>query len=79
MIGATVVAGALTVTYIDDLQGIIRLQVTDLVALNAVMAKEESAVKAPVFVTFSKRGMAGVPTFMDWNGCCGSAKILLQK
>ena len=38
-------------------------------------AKEEK----PVNVSYVKRGMAGVPTNLDWDGCQGTVKILLQK
>lgn len=30
-------------------------------------------------VTYKKRGLAGVPTFLDWDGAVGSVKVLLQK
>ena len=35
--------------------------------------------KVAISFKYNKRGMAGVPTFMDWDGCIGSVKILLQK
>ena len=36
---------------------------------------EEFAVK----VMYLKAGEAGVPTNLDWDGCVGVARILLQK
>lgn len=40
-----------------------------------VGTKEEKTVK----ISYVKRGMAGVPTNLDWDGCQGTVKILLQK
>jgi hypothetical protein len=37
--------------------------------------KQELAVK----VSYTKKGMAGVPTNLDWDGCVGVVRILLQK
>lgn len=45
-----------------------------------VQFQKASAVKTlEIFVGYTKRGLAGVPTYLDWEGCKGSAKILLQK
>jgi len=32
-----------------------------------------------VRVVYQVKGKSGVPTFMDWAGCVGSVKVLLQK
>ena len=32
-----------------------------------------------VYAKYKKRGLSGVPTFMDWDGVVGSVKILLTK
>ena len=33
-----------------------------------------------VNISYKKKGlMAGVPTMLDWDGCVGTATILLQK
>ena len=32
-----------------------------------------------VYAKYNKRGLAGVPTFMDWDGCCGFISVLLQR
>ena len=37
-----------------------------------------AAAKVEIRVSYTKRGMAGVPTNLDWDGCKGTAKILLQ-
>lgn len=69
--------------YVDGLQGMFVLNIKDLDAANAfadeIIAEGETGKEIPVFVRFKKRGLAGVPTFMDWDGCVGSVKILLQK
>ena len=63
------------VKYMEELQGFIVLEVADKAAFHA------ETITAPlnVFVKFNKRGLAGVPTFMDWDGCMGVASVLLQK
>ena len=67
-------AGAFTISYLDELQGLIRIHMdTD---------KADTALKAEplyVYAKYNKRGLAGVPTFMDWDGVVGSCKILLTK
>lgn len=69
--------------YVDGLQGLFVVNIKDLTEANrfadAVINDGETAVEVPVFVRCKKRGLAGVPTFMDWDGCIGSCKILLQK
>ena len=68
--------------YVDGLQGLFVIRIKDLEAANEFAKKaikEGDAVELPVFVRFKKRGLAGVPTFMDWDGCVGSVKVLLQK
>lgn len=46
----------------------------------ALVQKEAgSKEEKPVNVSYVKRGMAGVPTNLDWDGCQGTVKILLQK
>ena len=46
----------------------------------AVTQKTAEAAKTTVEIlcSYKKRGMAGVPTNLDWEGCKGTAKILLQ-
>lgn len=66
---------AFNLTYYNAVQGLIRIDVAD-------EAKADKLLKdKPVIVNlkFKKRGLAGVPTFMDWDGCVGSAKIMLQR
>lgn len=56
------------VVYFDKLQGIIKLEAT-----------EDIAADTQLYLVYKKRGEAGVPTNLDWNGCIGTVKILLQK
>lgn len=72
------------VKYADQLQGIVVLSIRDAAAANAYMEAKQAANPAAsaelaVKLKFDKRGVAGVPTFMDWDGVMGSVKILLTK
>lgn len=74
---------AVEVKYADGLQGLFVINIKDLSAMNdfadEIIDGDETGVELPVYVRFTKRGLAGVPTFMDWDGAVGSVKILLQK
>lgn len=61
--------GAFEVIYCDLHKGVFTLA--------QVVAGAEKVNE--VFVGYTKRGLAGVPTNLDWDGCKGTAKILLQK
>lgn len=73
-VGSSLGTDWLKVEYANELQGIVVLKVTD-------KAKADAALANPMDVKFKydKRGLAGVPTFLDWDGIKGSVKILLQK
>lgn len=66
-VGAKV--GKFEVSYADMHKGMFAL------VQKEVGTKEEK----PVNISYVKRGMAGVPTNLDWDGCQGTVKILLQK
>ena len=70
-------AGIFNVKYVSELQGLFVLEVVDKAAADAVLQAAGGSVE--VFVSYERRGESGVPTFMDWDGICGSVKILLQK
>lgn len=73
-------ADVLEVKYVSELQGIFVLEVIDKAKAAAVFVKEDGTDKAvEVKVQYKRRGEAGVPTFMDWDGICGSVFILFQK
>lgn len=63
-LGAAV--GTTKIVYFDELQGMIQLEVVTKGALE-------------VKLDYNKRGEAGVPTHLDWDGCVGVVKVLLQK
>ena len=65
------------VKYVDELQAIVVLEIIKDAADNFFAAITEKNVQ--VSFKYTKRGEAGVPTFMDWDGCMGSIKVLLQK
>lgn len=78
VVKGAVIANAFEVVYFNEVNGLIRLRVIDRTQADAIIKaapKEEAEVK----VSYSRQGLAGVPTFMDWAGCVGSVKVLLQK
>jgi len=77
-VGATF--NGLTIKYVDELQGLLTLEVTDENALGEAPANAtEIQREFPIWVIYKKRGQSGVPTFLDWDGVVGSVKILLTK
>lgn len=75
--GASTVAGAFMIHYVDLKQGIVVLKANPekLTELHAAMKDKE----AQVFVKYNRRGMSGIPTNLDWDGCAGVLTVLLQK
>lgn len=68
-------ADVFRVKYVSELQGIFVLEVADKAkADTALQTKGTVEVK----VKYERRGEAGVPTFMDWDGICGSVKVLFR-
>ena len=68
-IAANAEVGEFTIQYVDLHKGLISL----------VQKTEGDGSKKPVNVSYVKRGMAGVPTYLDWDGCQGVVSVLLQK
>ena len=64
----------LTVTYINEKQGFFVIEVTDKRAFHAA----DLTSPLNVYAKFNKRGLAGVPTFLDWDGCTGYASIIMK-
>ena len=81
--GANEERDAVEVKYADELQGlfVIKMDITkgNNFANAVLQGPQDTHIDLPVYVKFAKRGLSGVPTFMDWDGCVGSVKILLQK
>ena len=61
--------GEFTITYADLHKGLFAIKQT----------KAGDGTTKAVNVSYVKRGMAGVPTYMDWDGCQGMVSVLLQK
>ena len=77
-VGAALCGGAFTVKYANELQGIVVLEVADKAKADALL-QPLGVAGAEVKLKAKKRGMAGIPTFLDWDGICGSVKVLLTK
>ena len=75
--GASIAADAFEVKYASAENGIITLAVKDKSKADAIL--KPAAKGVPVKFKYKKRGEAGVPTFMDWDGVVGSVKVLLNK
>lgn len=75
--GALLQDGAFEVTYASETQGIIVISVKDKAKADAFLEPLKGGCE--VKLKYNKRGMAGVPTFLDWDGVVGSVHILLQK
>jgi hypothetical protein len=67
--------GAFALNYVSELQGVVKVQMAADKA-DAVLKDGSTAV---LYARYQKRGLAGVPTFMDWDGCIGSVQVLLNK
>lgn len=76
VVGAKVLNDSIRVKYADEKQGIVVLEVVDRNKLEEQLGDEGSI---EVKLGFHKRGLSGVPTFLDWDGVVGSVKILLTK
>ena len=72
------IANAMEITYVSLKQGIIKVRVAEDKAAE-VHAALADGKKAKIIVKYNKRGLTGVPTNLDWDGCAGVVTILLQK
>jgi hypothetical protein len=80
--GAKIGATGLTVTYANPKQGLVVLEVLnadDKKAADTFLNTDAYKGGCEVKLGGKKRGQAGVPTFMDWDGICGSIQVLFQK
>ena len=66
---ANAVVGEFTIQYVDLHKGLI----------SVIQTSEGDGTSKPVNISYVKRGMAGVPTYLDWDGCQGVVSVLLQK
>ncbi len=65
--GATI--GAFEIQYVDLHKGLFSIK----------QVQDGEAKELAVAVSYVKKGEAGVPTNLDWDGCVGTITILLQK
>ena len=72
------IADAIEITYVNLLQGMIKIKVNEEKAAE-VHAALANGKKVRIIVKYNKRGLTGVPTNLDWDGCAGVVTILLQK
>lgn len=72
------IANAMEITYVNLKQGVIRVKVAENKATEVHGALADGK-KATIFIKCTKRGLTGVPTNLDWDGCAGVVTILLQK
>lgn len=72
------IANAMEITYVNLKQGVIRVKVAEDKATEVHGALADGK-KATIFIKCTKRGLTGVPTNLDWDGCAGVVTILLQK
>lgn len=66
---------AFAITYFSSVQGQLTVSVENAEEADTILA---DGATVEVDVKYQKRGEAGIPTFMDWDGCVGSAKIILE-
>ena len=78
--GVTLLDGALKVSFCDALMGIVKIEVVKAEdGTYKFDSTAETSLPVSVHFKYSKRGLAGVPTWMDWDGCVGSVHVLLTK
>ena len=75
--GAKVNSDIFKVTYCNEEQGIIMLEVANKTEADNLLRDKDSGVT--VKFKYKKRGMSGVPTYLDWDGIAGSVKVLFTK
>ena len=62
------------IEYADNLAGLFVIKITQPAVLKTVGLTE-----VKVLAAYSKKGLAGVPTMLDWDGVVGEVRVLLQK
>ena len=73
-VGQKTADNAFEVVYANEHQGLFQIKVHKTEADTVL-----DSAPVDVLVKYKKRGLAGVPTFMDWDGVIGSVKVLLTK
>lgn len=75
--GAKVKDDIFKVTYCNEEQGIIMLEVAKKTEADNLLRDQDGGIT--VKFKYKKRGMSGVPTYLDWDGIAGSVKVLFTK
>lgn len=75
--GAKVKDDIFKVTYCNEEQGIIMLEVAKKTEADNLLRNQDGGIT--VKFKYKKRGMSGVPTYLDWDGIAGSVKVLFTK
>lgn len=76
-VGATLCSGAFKVNYSSETQGVVVIEVANQSAADTLLKDKQEGVT--VKFKYKKRGMSGVPTYLDWDGIAGSVKVLFTK
>ena len=71
----TKLGNAFAVTYFNAIQSMVTISVINETEADKVFGDE---FEVKVNFKYKKRGEAGIPTYMDWEGCVGSVKVLLE-
>lgn len=69
--GAVLECGKFDIVYADLHKGLIMIKQREVA--------DKADMKCPVYGAYVKRGEAGVPTNLDWDGCKGTVRILMTK
>ena len=64
-------AGKFDIVYVDLHKG--------QIAIRQKTVAEQAERNVPIKVSYVKRGEAGVPTNLDWDGCKGTVRILMNR
>ena len=68
---APIDAGKFDIVYVDLHKG--------QVAIKQKTVVDKAEKNVPIKVSYVKRGQAGVPTNLDWDGCKGTVRILMNR
>lgn len=75
--GASLNNGTFEIKYASPIQGIVVIAIADKTKADTLLQSLPGG--AEVKFKYKKRGMSGVPTFLDWDGVIGSVKVLFTK
>lgn len=79
---AATLSQAIQVKYLNELQGLMEFEIVDKAKWDEFLQTNADKLvnnEICIFAKFKKRGLAGVPTFLDWDGCQGYVSVLFQR